>query len=453
LAAKQYLIVGDAISPLVAGDSPTALSGISRALAVGDAKVTVVTLGAPEVVSAIPGLARRLTTFQALKDSAAQEVSFYEGRAVQSQANLLIASARANHRGEAAGILADAVRTLTDESLQKVDVALAWGESAAWALSLIPAASRFFVLPTGRVGGDLDDAEYSTLAAAGAFSKIGGIGGSGRGSLAALGVAYSNIIVAPSPSSARLLESDPSLASRASDEPCIAIRFGSDDPPNDAATDGALATNFSAKSPAGKGDCRRALTKRYSLTMGPRTLLLAVSPLRAGRGGEEVLRALPGLAALDVAVVVSAEGDVDILERVRRLAVQSPGRLAVMEAGETQSRTLRAAADAILCADPDDRTGRAPTLAQRYGCLPIALDFAAGADYLVDFDQASQTGTAILFDGLEPWQIEAAVRRAIGLKSSVEIFPELSRRLMEVAPLWSQAASAIDEISAQYALS
>jgi hypothetical protein len=447
LAAKQYLIVGDAISPFVAGESPTALSGISRALAAGDAKVTVVTLGAPEVVSAISGLARRLTTFHALKDSAAQEVTFYEGRAVQSQANLLVASARAKHRGEVAGILADAVRTLTDESLQKVDVAVAWGESAAWALSFIPAASRFFVLPDGRVGGDLDDAEYSTLAAAGAFSKIGG-----RFSLASLGVAYSNIIVAPSPSSARLLESDPSLSTRASDEPCIAVRFGSDDPPNDAATDGALAANFSAKSPLGKGECRRALTKRHSLTMGPRTLLLAVSPLRAGKGGEEVLRALPGLAALDVAVVVSAEGDVGIIERVRRLAVQSPGRLAVMEPGDIPSRTLRAAADAILCADPDDRTGRAPTLAQRYGCLPIALDSGAGADYLVDYDLSSQTGTAILFDGLEPWQIEAAIRRAIELRGSADIFPELSRRLMEVAPLWSRAATAFDEISAQYSL-
>ena len=52
-------------------------------------------------------------------------------------------------------------------------------------------------------------------------------------SLVALGCLGANAIVAPSPSAARATESDPGLASRASDEPVIAVRFGCDDPPND----------------------------------------------------------------------------------------------------------------------------------------------------------------------------------------------------------------------------
>jgi hypothetical protein len=445
LAAKQYLLVGDAVAPLVTGESPTSLSGISRALAAGGAQVTVVTLANPAALSSVPGLARRLKTFPALVGWSAREVPFFEGRAPLSQANFLVAGAEPANRGEAVGILADAVRAVAEQGLPRVDVAIGWGEASAWALSFAPAASRVFVLPSGRVGAPLDDRELDVLSSTGAFAQA-----VGSRSLAAVGAVYSNIIVAPSPCSAHLLENDAALAGRASDEPCVAVRFGADDPPFDPATDGTLVANFSPKEMAGKLACRTALTKRYSLTVGPRTLLLGVAPLRTGKGGLEVLKALPELAELDVAVVVSSEGEPEILERVRRLAVQSPGRLVVMEPGDGQGRILRAAADALLFADDDDRTGRAPALAQRYGCLPIALDAAAGSDYLVDYEPASRTGTAILFSGLEPWEIAGAIRRAVLLKNAPEGFPEVSKRLAELAPAWSQTAAAFDEIASQY---
>lgn len=407
--------------------------------------MTVISLANPAALSAVPGLARRLRTFTALSGSSPREVPLYEGRAPLSQANFLVAGAEPANRSEAVGILADAVRAAADQGLPKIDVAIGWGEVAAWALCFAPATSRMFVLPSGRVGAPLDEREFEVLSATGAFAQA-----VGSRSLAAVGAAYSNIIVAPSPCSAHLLENDAALAGRASDEPCVAVRFGADDPPFDPATDGTLIANFSPKSMAGKLECRRALTKRYSLTVGPRTLLLGVAPLRAGKGGIEVLKALPELAGLDVAVVVSSEGDPDIVERVRRLAVQSPGRLAVMEADEAQGRILRAAADAVLFPDADDRTGRAPALAQRYGCLPIALDAAAGRDFLVDYEPMSRTGTAILLGGLEPFEIAGAVRRAVMLKNEPEGFPDVSKRLAELAPAWSQTASAFDEIASQY---
>jgi len=437
--------VGDAISPLVAGESPSALSGLTRALAASGAQVTVVTLAAPDSMASIPGLARRLRTFQVLSGSDAQEVAFYEGRAHLSQANLVVVGAKPVNRGQTAGILADAVKVLMADALLKVDVAVAWGEGAAWALSFAQAGSRVFVLPSGRTAEELSESELAVLGANGAFAQT-----MGARSLAAVGAAYANVIVVPSPFASELLEKDRALVSRASDEACVPIRFGADDPPNDPSSDSVQTASFSAKSIAGKVDCRRALTKRYSLTVGPRTLVLGVAPLRSGKGGEEVFRALAMLAALDVVVVVPADGDSDLTERVRRLSVQSPGRLVVMEPGDGQHRVLRGAADAFLCADPDDRTGRAAALAQRYGALPIVLDSGASHDFLVDYDSASHTGTAILIGGLEPWQIEGAVRRATALKNGVDVFPEICQRLMETAPVWSRTASLFDEIAAQY---
>ena len=103
-------------------------------------------------------------------------------------------------------------------------------------------------------------------------------------SLLALGSLSANAIIAPSSSAAHAVESDPALASRASDEPFVAIRFGCDDPLHDPASDHALPANYSAASLEGKAECRRALARRGSLALGPRTLLLATAPLRADHG-------------------------------------------------------------------------------------------------------------------------------------------------------------------------
>jgi hypothetical protein len=133
------------------------------------------------------------------------------------------------------------------------------------------------------------------------------------------------------------------------------------------------------------------------------------------------------------------------------LAIQSPGRLAVVDGGDAHERYLRAAADALLCADSDDRTARGPGLAQRYGALPIALDAGAARDYLVDYDFASATGSAILFGALNSYEIEAAVRRAMALRAVADGFAPLVQRLMETAPRWAQTAAAFEEISAAFA--
>jgi glycogen synthase len=154
---------------------------------------------------------------------------------------------------------------------------------------------------------------------------------------------------------------------------------------------------------------------------------------------------------LDVATLVPGEGDPDLLERARRLAIQSPGRLVVFEDGEAQERTLRAAADALLFADPDDRTARGAGLAQRYGALPIAPDAGACRDYLVDYDSASATGAAILYGPGGTFEIEAAVRRAVALRAAVDEFTPLAQRLLESAPRWGQTAAALEELCAAFA--
>jgi hypothetical protein len=447
VAVRHFLLISDAAAPLVSGEAPRGVMGLARALVAAGASATVLSLASPETAAGVPGLARRLRTFKvrAMDGASTREVALYEGKAPLSQAQMVVAGAEGRDRGESAVLLAEAARALGDDGLLKADVTVAWGETAALALSVVPAAARLFVLPSGRVGGPLTDSEMTAVAQAGIADA--GVGGR---SLAAIGAAFANAIVTPSESAARLLEADPGIADRASDEPLVALRFGCDDPPHDPTTDIALPANYGAKALTGKLECRRAVTRRYSLATGPRTLLLGTAPLRHGKGGDELMAALLAFAKLDVATLIPGQGDLDLLERARKLAIQSSGRLVVLDSGDAQERVLRAAADAILCVDSDDRTARATGLAQRYGALPIAFDGGACRDYLVDYDPASATGSAILYGSLDSYEIEAAVRRAVALRAAADEFAPLVQRAMETAPRWALTASGIEELAAAF---
>jgi starch synthase len=271
--------------------------------------------------------------------------------------------------------------------------------------------------------------------------------------LVALGSLSANAIIAPSPSAAHAVESDPALADRASDEPFVAIRFGCDDPLHDPASDFTLPANYSAASLDGKAECRRALARRGSLALGARTLLLATTPLRIDHGGEEILSALARLDGFDVAVVIPSSGDRELVDRANILAIEHPGRIAVIgDEDPAEERRIRAAADAILIGDIDDRTGRAAGTALLYGTLPIAADAAASSDYLVDYDPRSASGSAILFPELGAFEIESAIRRAIALRADAELWSALVTGLFASAPRWSTSAALIEEVCAIYDL-
>lgn len=422
-----------------------AAAGLGRALAGSGRKTTVLTLASPETASQVPGLARRLRTVSVTVGDRTLELSLYEGRAFLSDAQLLVLGTPTLGRAETAALLASAVRVLGDDGLLGPDVTIGWGETAAAALSATSASVRLFALPTGRLGPPLSAAEAQILG-----PQLLGDDSASR-SLVALGSLGANAIFAPSPSAARANENDPGLASRPSDEPFVAARFGCDDPPHDPATDPALPATYSAASLSGKADCRKALARRCSLALGPRTLLLTLGPLHRDEGAEAILAGVERLAPFDVVTVIPTRGDADLVERARLLAIQHPGRIALLAEADGADRVARAAADAILLGDDHDQAGRSAGLALLYGTLPLAPDTGANRDYLVDYDQRSGTGHAVLYGSTTPFDIESAVRRALAARADSDVWASLVKALFAAAPRWSATAAAVDEIASQYA--
>jgi hypothetical protein len=452
LSSREYLLIADAVVPLAGGPSAVAAAGLGRALAASGRKTTILSLGSNEAAGSVPGLARRLRTVPTTVGDKTYDLSLYEGRGLLSDARLLVLGVPQRGRAETAALLASAVKSLSADALIAAEVVIGWGETTAAALSAMSesASVRLFALPTGRLGPPLSADETRLLG-----PLLLGDDSASR-SLVALGSLAANAIFAPSPSAARANETDPALATRPSDEPFVAVRFGCDDPPHDPATDAALPANYSAAALTGKGDCRRALARRCSLALGPRTLLLTVGPLFRDEGADAILAGLERLAPYDVVTVVAPRGDQDLVERARRLAIEHPGRIALLPAADTgdeaaNDRFARAAADAILLGDDHDQAGRSSGLALLYGTLPLVPDTGANRDYLVDYDERSGTGHAMLYTRATPFEIESAVRRAITARADGDLWTALVKALFASAPRWSSTAAAVDELATQSA--
>ena len=324
---------------------------------------------------------------------------------------MLVLAATPDGRADTAALLAAAVRSLATDKLIAPEVTIGWGEPAAAALSATSAAVRLFVLPTGRLGPSLAPPEAEILGPLLLGDE------SASHSLVALGCLGANAIVAPSPSAARATASR-SGAGLARLRRTRRSRFASAAmiPPNDPASDPALPANFSAAALSGKTECRRAIARRCSLALGPRTLLLTTGPLHRDGGADAILAGIERLAPFDVATIIVPRGDADMVEHARLLALKQPGRVALFPGVDaTDERLARGAADAILLGDDHDRIGRAAGLALLYGTLPIAPEVGANRDYLVDYDADSRTGHAILYGAAAPFEIESAVRRALTL--------------------------------------
>jgi hypothetical protein len=439
----DILLVGDAVSPVVDSESAVCAAALARALAAADHQVTILSIASEERAAHLPGMARRLRTVLARLADGDREFPMFEGRSAVSQCALHVIGSEAIDRGHSAAFLANAASALVHDEICKPDAIIAWGETAAAVLPAVPASTRLFVLPAGTWAAPLSTDERAALDPNAPDLAMA------KGSLTGLGAIDADVVVFPSPSSAKAFAEASEFSFRASDQAVVAIRLGCDEAPHDPAVDPALTTSYSESAIAGKSECRRTLARRVSLALGPRTLLLTTAPLVEAEGGRRLLEALSQLIRSDVAVVVPGDGDRLLLDEVRRLAIAAPGKVAVHpDASASAARQMLAGADAMLLSDRDALHARSAGIAMRYGVLPLAPDTFAYHDFVVDFDVASQTGNGMLYQPTNAYEHVSTVLRAAQLRGNPDLWQPLQCRLMHTAPRWLTAATQFEGLCA-----
>ena len=438
---SEFLLVSDQVAPVADGEVAGCAAALALALSMAKHRVTILSMATPDQVSRQPGMARRLKKIATRVGSSEQEFSLYEGRSAASQCALYVLGTNSENRGRRANFLASAALSLVHDQICWPDVVVGWGETSALALACAPSANAAFVVPDGRWDLPLSSEESAELGSENPAVAVS------KGMLVGLGAIEADVVILPCPSAAESFRRANELAFRASDQPVTSICFGGDELPYDPAIDPALVANFSAASLSGKLECRRALARRTSLAVGPRTLLLTTGPLDPARGGREILEIIARLGRADVAVVFPAGGDRALSDQANVLAIHAPGKVTVFsESGSEAERQILAAADAVLLADAGDLTGRAASRALRYGTLPLAPDMGANGDYLVDHDVGSQTGCGLLYAPADPLGGVGAIQRAILLRADAELWQPLLSSLLAAAPRWASAAAALEAI-------
>src|SRR5688572_9652942 len=113
----EYLIVSDSVSPVADGEDALSVAGLARALVESKHRLIVLSLVAPETVSRVPGMARRLRTVSVAAGGAPFEVPLFEGRVPLSQAELYVLGTPVGNRGQVASVLATAAASLAKDGL------------------------------------------------------------------------------------------------------------------------------------------------------------------------------------------------------------------------------------------------------------------------------------------------------------------------------------------------
>jgi hypothetical protein len=437
----DILIVGDEVAPVVEGETAISAAALGRALSAAKHRITILTLASEARAASLPGMARRLRTVMAHLADGDRECALYEGRSAMSQCALQILGVEPIDRGHSAAFLANAAAAMVRDAICKPDAIIAWGEAAAAVLPAVQASVRVFALPAGTWGPPLSPLERSALNCDAPDLAIA------KGSLAGLGAVDADVVVFPSPSSASRFQSAREFSFRASDQAVVSVRLGCDEAPHDPATDPDLAATFSPEAPAGKAECRRALARRTSLALGRRTLLVATAPLAVADGGRMLIDTISRLVRSDVAVVVPGGGERLLVDEVKRIAIETPGKIAVYpDTSPAAERQILAGADALLLADKDNHLARTAGLAMRYGTLPMMPDCAAYHDYIVDYDVASRTGHGLLYLPDDPYEHVSVVSRCATLRSNPDLWRPLQETLMRAAPRWSTTAAQFEEL-------
>lgn len=206
-----------------------------------------------------------------------------------------------------------------------------------------------------------------------------------------------------------------------------------------------LPARFSADDLAGKAVCRQEVLKRFGLPEMPGALLLAfIGRLVGQKGADLLVDAAESFLGANAQMVVLGTGDPRMQERLERLAVAQPGRVAVRFGFDhALAHLIEAGADAFLMPSRFEPCGLNQMYSQRYGTLPIVRKTGGLADTVVNAgpkNLKARTATGFVFEEPSAAALGKAVRQALGLFAKPAEWREVMRTAMRRDFSWRPSA-------------
>ncbi len=210
----------------------------------------------------------------------------------------------------------------------------------------------------------------------------------------------------------------------------------------DPATDPYIAERYDAFSLEKRPANKRALQEQSGLPVAERVPLIGIISRLSDQKGFDLLDQV-ALPLLDegIQLVVAGTGDQHYHHALQRLAAHFPAQVSVqLTFGAETSQRICAGSDMLLMPSRFEPCGMTQMVAMRYGSIPIVHRTGGLADTVEEFDPVANTGNGFSFTRYHPYQLFAAVVRALEAYKFQARWQELMQRAMLADYSWEASA-------------
>ncbi len=262
------------------------------------------------------------------------------------------------------------------------------------------------------------------------------------------GIVYSDAITTVSPTYAREIQTAEfgfSLESifqrRAAD--LHGILNGVDTSAWNPATDALIAAHYSARRLEGKRICRRDLLHAYALDSVPETTPVVgiVSRLATQKGFDLIAAMIDDLVQEEMVLLVLGSGEPHYEKFFAETAEKYPEKIAVhIGYDNVLAHKIEAGADMFLMPSRYEPCGLNQIYSLLYGTPPIVRATGGLEDTVQEWNAETRTGTGFKFEGLDPQDLLASLRRAFVAFQDTASWQQLQRNGMAQDFRWKKPA-------------
>ncbi|GHO91158.1 glycogen synthase [Reticulibacter mediterranei] len=176
-------------------------------------------------------------------------------------------------------------------------------------------------------------------------------------------------------------------------------------------------------------------------------LLAMISRLTDQKGLDLLTQIIQPILGQGVQFIVLGIGDQHYHEMLQGLAARYPEQVAIFLTFNSElARRIYAGSDMFLMPSRFEPCGTSQLIAMRYGCVPIVRSVGGLADTVQNYDSQTGEGYGFSFTNYDPWELFAAIVRALTVYRFKDTWRTLQIRGMTLDHSWHASAARYVEI-------